>query len=289
MNRPLRTTWLFIGNYSTLSFLVATSLIACRHAHGSNSLSSVPSATNANGNGVIVVDWPCAPRRFGISAETTVNHQEEYCEWKVEQSSDKETVCRFTSSFDNRRDFYLNSRGQTLFNTITAAQDLRDACMATTLLRLANNQSPGEQCSDISPDDCIPTRFSDPEICEKIRWVTTQNFNKLLNFTIEDMPKESTELSPSPLMRFGLGGGLPPGCHYSQLDQTEVQCVVPTGTPCLTVAGRLKVGLRVLTTPYSGPMTATLPASDDSTSKVIATSNESGPTAPSESSAIMAH
>ncbi len=206
----------------------------------------------ADGSRPYVIDWACQPKRFDSSAETEIYEQEEYCEWRVVATDDTTKTCQFTTSFDNSRDFYLNSRGRTRFNSVGAAQELRDACAEVALARLRQGKPVGQNCTNVSAGGCVPGRNSDPEICSRVRYMVGQNYNQVLDFTIDQMPAGSTRFTKLPLMRMGLLTALPAGCAYSQADKTEVTCSVPKESSCFALTGQLRVGLRVLTTPYAG-------------------------------------
>lgn len=245
---------------SAAKFAVMSGLLiipACMHRNSTDSYlrSDWQGPASADGSRKYAIDWSCEPKRYDISAETSSSEQEEYCEWHTITPPPNGTpagkkVCMFTTSFDNTRPFYLNSTGQTPINSIGAAQALRDDCAKTALARRAAGQSVGHNCSAIQADNCVPERNSDPEICDKIRFTVGQQYDKNLNFQIDQMPPDSTEFSPMPLMRIGLLTGLPANCTYSQSDQTEVLCTIDASTTCFSVAGQLRPSIQVLTTPY---------------------------------------
>lgn len=193
-----------------------------------------------------VVDWSCEPKQFGQKAEKVVAYQEEYCEWKTEKTTDNEKVCRFTSSFDDSRDFSLNSRGETPFNTIPAALYLVSSCAENATSRLEKNLGIGKLCAGL-PDACVAERNSDPEICDKVRWVTKERFEKRLDYCVDQLPVVESQKTDRPLMQFGLLTELPENCSYATDDQTEVKCTIPKEEDCFSIAGQLRVGLRVYT------------------------------------------
>ena len=207
-----------------------------------------------DGSRAYVIDWACEPKRFGGSAEQDISEQEEYCEWRSLSnglsSGATEKVCQFTSSFDHTRDFYLNSRGRTGINSIGAAQQLRDDCSAVATRHLKRGQAVGHNCSEVGEfgGGCVAERNSDPEICDKVRFVVGQKYHGIFNFSIDQMPPNNADSSPLPLMRLGLLTSLPRGCAFSQADHTEVSCRVAANLSCFTLSGQLRVGVRVLTT-----------------------------------------
>jgi len=211
-------------------------------------------AAAPDGSRAYVIDWACEPKRFGGSAEEDISHQEEYCEWRsvatMLNTNAKEKVCQFTSSFDHTRDFYLNSRGRTGINSIGAAQQLRDDCSAVATRHLKRGQAVGHNCSEVGGvgGGCVAERNSDPEICDKVRFVVGQKYYGKFNFCIDQMPPDYANSSSLPLMRLGMLTSLPKGCVYSQADHTEVSCRVAEDLSCFALSGQLRVGIRVLTT-----------------------------------------
>jgi hypothetical protein len=237
--------------------------LACRGTTGpvSATKSDWEGPAAADGSRNYDIDWSCEPKRYDSSAETTPYKQEEYCEWQTVTPAPAGTpagkkACMFTTSFDNSRSFYLNSRGATPINSIGAAQALRDDCAHTALKKRQAGQQAGHNCSAIQAQNCVPERNSDPEICDKVRYVVGQNFDKKLNFQIDQMPDDGTDFSPMPLMRLNLLTGLPDGCTYSQPDKTEVICNVDESATCFSMAGQMRPSIRVITTPYSATATA---------------------------------
>src|SRR6478609_4942390 len=132
------------------TFAMLSLTLACNGERGAQTSSQVKSdweepATKGKSRSY-VVDWACEPKRYGAVAETAVKDQEEYCEWKVVKTTATEKTCRFTSSFDTKRDFYLNSRGKTSFNSISAARYLVDLCTENAEGRLKAGQTAGSLC-----------------------------------------------------------------------------------------------------------------------------------------------
>lgn len=201
-----------------------------------------------------VVDWSCQPKRFGVTAETRVIGQEEYCEWQVVKETDDEKVCRFTSSFDKTRDFYLNSRGKTEFNTIGAARYLVDVCAGNALERLQKGKTVGSLCSGVS-EGCVAGRNSDPEICSRVRWAVGERYNDKIDFCINNLAAGDEVESSEPLMQFGILTELPENCAFATDDKTEVLCTIPKEDDCFAISGELRLGLRVEVKPRESELT----------------------------------
>lgn len=231
--------------YAALTFLL---LAACKNSASQDSVTKSDWEKEAEADKArsYVVDWSCEPKQFGRAAEKTVEYQEEYCEWRVEKTTKTEKVCRFTSSFDETRDFSLNSRGQTPFNTIGAARYLVDSCADNATDRLEKKLGSGKLCSGL-PDACVAERNSDPEICDKIRWTTKERFEKRLDYCVDQLPVRDSDKTETPFMQFGLLTDLPENCSFATEDKTEVLCTVAKNEDCFSVAGQLRVGLRVYT------------------------------------------
>jgi len=193
-----------------------------------------------------VIDWSCEPKRFGAKAEKTISNQEEYCEWKTEKVTDTEKTCRFTTSFNRKKDFFLNSRGKTSVNSISAARFLVDLCTENALRRLKSGQSVGTLCNGVSTG-CVNGRNSDPEICSKVRWAVGERYNDRIDFCVDKLTQRDSTILPDPLMQFGLLVDIPDNCSYTSDDHTEVLCTVPAEDDCFSVAGQLRVGMRVQT------------------------------------------
>ncbi len=204
-----------------------------------------------------VVDWSCEPKRFGSAAETAIKNQEEYCEWKTVKTTSTEKTCRFTSSFDRKRDFYLNSRGKTSVNSISAARYLVDLCAENALDRLQSGQTIGSLCNGVT-SGCVNGRNSDPEICSKVRWAVGEKYKGNIDFCVDKLAARDSTLLDAPLMQFGLLVDIPENCQYSADDKTEVLCTIPAEDDCFSVAGQLRPGLRVQTKVKTGG--AKLPA-----------------------------
>ncbi len=232
--------------------ILVTALTGCGDGRGPESKlsSDWQGAAAPDGSRTYVIDWACEPKRFGGSAEVYVDQQEEYCEWRLVRKGAAGDVCQFTTSFDDHREFYLNSRGQTDINSVSAAQMLRDDCSSVALKRLKAGKGVGHNCAEISQHGggCVPERNSDPEICDKVRFVVGEKYHRELDFSIDQMPPDNVEHTTMPLMRLGLLTALPKNCTFSQADHTEVNCSVPAGTSCFSLSGQLRVGVRVLTT-----------------------------------------
>ena len=62
-----------------------------------------------------------------------------------------------------------------------------------------------------------------------------------------DFSHLSTRLSGNPAIAIGILTGLPENCTYATDDKTEVTCTVPAEDTCFSVAGQLRVGMRVQT------------------------------------------
>ena len=207
-----------------------------------------------------VVDWACEPKQFGNAAEKRISGQDEYCEWRTEKVTATEKICRFTSSFDKGRDFYLNSRHQTQFNSTEAARTLVEDCNRIAVSRLNANQPAGNLCSGVT-DGCLAKRNSDPEICDKIRFVAAEKHGKRLDFCIDQLASTEGMSTPAPLLVFGILTALPDNCVFATDDHTEVTCTIPLADECFSVTGQLRPGLRVLTQPIT-PSTLALPKRD---------------------------
>jgi hypothetical protein len=193
-----------------------------------------------------VIDWACEPKRYGVASEASIKYQEEYCEWKVVKTTASVKTCRFTTSFDNKRDFYLNSRGKTPVNSISAARYLVDLCNEDALYRLGQGKSVGSLCTGV-PSGCVNGRNSDPEICSKVRWATGEKYNGNIDFCVDKLTQRDSIVLPEPLIQFGLLTDLPEGCTYATDDKTEVLCNIPAEDECFSVAGQLRPGMRVQT------------------------------------------
>jgi hypothetical protein len=193
-----------------------------------------------------VVDWACEPKRYGEASEKTVKNQEEYCEWKITKQTATEKTCRFTASFDRNRDFYLNSRGKTPINSISAARYLVDLCSNDAERRLKQGLSVGSLCSGI-PEGCVSGRNSDPEICSKVRWATGERYKGNIDFCVDKLTQRDSIVLDQPLIQFGILTEIPENCTYATDDKTEVVCNVPAEDTCFSVAGQLRLGLRVQT------------------------------------------
>ena len=243
---------------SILALLAFTLPLSCKARQESQSAtkSDFEGPADTSGSRNYVIDWPCEPKRYDSSAETELSEQDEYCEWRVEQGQANQKQCRFTTSFDSSRDFFLNSRGATRFNSIGAAQALRDDCATTALKRLGKGLAAGRNCSSISANNCVATRNSDPEICDKVRWVVGQNYNKKLDFAIDQMPPNGKDYSKMTLMRLNLLTSLPAGCQYSRPDKTEVLCTIDRSRDCFSLTGQMRASIRVVTTPFGSKAAA---------------------------------
>jgi hypothetical protein len=243
---------------TTLAFLL---ILSCTKTptHPSSTKSDWENAQQADKSRTYVVDWSCEPKRFGSSAESNVGDQEEYCEWQTVKVENSERTCRFTTSFDTTRSFHLNSREETPFNTVDAARILVQSCAENATARLEKGLGTGKLCSDI-PNDCVDGRNSDPEICDKIRWTTKERFEKRLDYCVDQLPTDSFQTTTKPLMQFGILTDIPANCRYTTDDKTEVDCTVPADESCFSIAGQLRVGLRVHTRPFDSE--AKLPTDD---------------------------
>ncbi|MCX6129482.1 MAG: hypothetical protein NTX25_10525, partial [Proteobacteria bacterium] len=238
---------------SLVLMIMSSVLLSCGplKTHSSQQHSDWEGPAAEDASRTYVVDWACEPKQYGSDAEKDISMQEEYCEWKSEKLSDTEKTCRFTSSFDNSRDFYLNSRKQTEFNSIFAAQELRDNCSKLSACLVADKKSEGHLCTGVDSDNCVRERNSDPEICDKLRWVTKENYNGNLNFSIAHMPAGTPDFSPEPLVQLGLLATLPENCHYTKPDKTEVACTIPIEDECYSMSGQLRAGIQVETKKFS--------------------------------------
>lgn len=205
-----------------------------------------------------VIDWACEPKRYGSAAEANIKYQEEYCEWKTVKTTATEKTCRFTASFDTKRDFYLNSRGKTSVNSISAARYLVDVCNENAISRLEQGKSVGSLCTGVS-SGCVNGRNSDPEICSKVRWAAGEKYAGNIDFCVDKLTQRDSILLPEPLMQFGLLTDLPENCTYATDDHTEVTCTVPAEDDCFSAAGQLRVGVRVQTVAATDTL-AELPA-----------------------------
>lgn len=192
------------------------------------------------------IDWSCEPKQYGSSAETRVGNQDEYCEWKTVKTTATEKTCRFTVSFDTSRDFHLNSRGKTPFNSIPAARQLVQDCNSIALRRLKSGQAAGKLCSGIE-DGCVSGRNSDPEICDKTRWAAGEKYKGNIEFCIDNLTPSGYSATSKPLMAFGVLADIPENCEYSDDEHTELLCTVPAEDTCFSIAGQIRVGLRVVT------------------------------------------
>ena len=192
------------------------------------------------------IDWSCEPKQFGASAETKLNHQDEYCEWKVVKTTATEKLCRFTVSFDRSRDFYLNSRGKTPINSIAAARKLVRDCSGIALSRLKKGQSAGKLCSNLT-SGCVAGRNSDPEICDKTRWATGERYKGNIDYCVDQLSPSDWTSTERPLMQFGVLTDIPENCEFADEEKTELLCTLPPKDTCFSIAGQIRVGLRVIT------------------------------------------
>ncbi len=215
-----------------------------------------PADTNELRN--YIVDWACEPKQWGNAAEKKISGQDEYCEWRTEKVTTTEKQCRFTTSFDDSRDFSLNSRNQTPFNTIAAARYLVRDCNSIALKQIKAGKPAGKLCSGLT-EGCKSSRNSDPEICDKVRWASSEKFAKRIDYCIDQLSPSDAVSTPQALISFGLLTDLPDNCVFNAEDHTEVLCTIPVEDDCFSVAGQLRPGLRVIT--KSSGSIATLPKS----------------------------
>lgn len=235
----------FIAPIASLAFS-----FACKQESAPTSASTVKSdweAVAVEGEArSYVIDWACEPKRYGAAAEKTIKNQEEYCEWKTVATTATEKTCRYTTSFDRTRDFYLNSRGKTPVNSISAARYLVDICAEDALQRLESGKSVGSLCTGV-PQGCVNGRNSDPEICTKVRWATGEHYVGNIDFCVDKLTTRDSILLDEPLMQFGLLTELPENCSFATEDKTEVTCVIPPEDDCFSMTGQLRPGMRVQT------------------------------------------
>ncbi|MBC7531856.1 MAG: hypothetical protein H7318_09775 [Oligoflexus sp.] len=248
--------------FQLLASIASLSLsFACKEDRNNPSTSAVKSdweeiATEGKSRSY-AIDWACEPKRYGAASEKTIKDQEEYCEWKVVKTTATEKTCRFTTSFDETRDFYLNSRGKTPINSIGAARYLVDLCTKNATEHLEAGKTAGALCAGI-PEGCVDGRNSDPEICTKVRWATGERFAGNIDFCVDKLIQRDSIILDEPLMQFGLLSELPENCTYATEDHTEVVCTVPVEDTCFSVAGQLRPGMRVQTKAKADTI-ATLP------------------------------
>jgi len=254
---------------SSIVCLLFSMAPACKHTatRSAGTQSAWAESVQADGTRRYVIDWSCLSRQFGTTADEeappgdydpNVSRQDEYCEWKLISVTDTQKICKFSTSFDNARDFYLNSRGVTPVNSIGAARQLASDCTTKAKERMVNPSfkgSPGNHCEGFHANDgtggCVAKRNSDPEICDKVRWAVSMNAKQKINFAIDSMPPPLTDFGTQPLVRLGLISALPNNCNYSMDDKTEVTCTVAKGQLCASVASDLRAGIRVVTSRYS--------------------------------------
>ncbi|MES2744700.1 MAG: hypothetical protein V4655_04695 [Bdellovibrionota bacterium] len=255
------THWVSKKNYAAMAFFMLA--LSCKDSSTDSShvKSDWENAQEPDQTRTYVVDWSCEPKQYGKKAEKEVSYQEEYCEWKTvktDKAKDEKT-CRFTASFDTSRKFHLNSRDQTPFNTLEAALYLVESCADNATSRLEKGLGTGKLCAGL-PDACVKERNSDPEICDKIRWTTKERFENRLDYCVDQLPVVANQRTEKPFLQFGLLTEIPANCQYTTDDKTELDCTVPAEESCFSVAGQLRVGLRVHTKPLDSK--AELPSAD---------------------------
>ncbi|RZA27175.1 MAG: hypothetical protein EOP10_01110 [Proteobacteria bacterium] len=241
----------FVRNQIVAIMATLTLVSACNNSKtDSEPTSDVKSdwSTEATPGGVrtYAIDWACEPKQYGSSAETKPAYQDEYCEWKTVRTTATEKQCRFTVSFDKSRDFFLNSRGKTPFNTISAARQIVRDCNGIALSRLKKGQTAGKLCSGIT-SGCVAGRNSDPEICDKTRWAVGEKYKGNIEFCVDQLAPSDFVSTPRPLMQFGVLADIPENCQYSDNTKTELLCTIPAEDDCFSIAGQIRVGLRVIT------------------------------------------
>jgi hypothetical protein len=243
------------GSMATLMATLALASACNGSKPASESVSATQSdwLTQATPAGVrtYAIDWSCEPKQFGASAETKPAQQDEYCEWKTVRTTATEKQCRFTVSFDKSRDFHLNSRGKTPFNTISAARQIVRDCNDIALSRLKKGQTPGKLCSGIT-SGCVAGRNSDPEICDKTRWAVGEKYKGNIQFCVDQLSPSDLISTPRPLMQFGVLADIPENCEYSDNTKTELLCTIPAEDDCFSIAGQIRVGLKVVTKALPG-------------------------------------
>ncbi len=244
MQSRVRSMWVVL--MATLALASACNNSSMKNGESSNLKSDWLTETSPGGLRTYAIDWSCEPKQYGSASETKANYQDEYCEWKIVKQTATEKTCKFTTSFDKTRDFYLNSRGKTPVNSIPAARQLVRDCNSIALSRLKKGQTPGNLCSGIT-SGCVSGRNSDPEICDKVRWAVGEKYKGNIEFCVDQLSQSDFISTPRPLMQFGILANIPENCEFADEEHTELLCTIPSDETCFSIAGQIRVGLHVVT------------------------------------------
>lgn len=162
-------------------------------------------------NGIVAIAWRCSGRGKQIAGGLK---QDEYCEWeRVKREENSALKCRFTSSFDHSRKYYLTQRekdslwADTQFNSfafLAGGSEIDGNTRRRGIINHCLKKSCG--AADIEDSkyfgNCVPDRASDPEICNTLNAAVSKN-----SCAVSAVTSEVVNANPNKISTWGANYG----------------------------------------------------------------------------------